>query len=269
MVTSERVADLLRSVAAAEIMPRFRRLAHADISEKAPGDVVTIADTAAERELTAGLRALLPDSVVVGEEAAAAEPGILDRLSGTAPVWVIDPIDGTRNFAAGRTPFVSMVALVMTGRTVGGWIFDPVATRTASARAGEGALLDRTTLRLAAREEPATAWRGRFNPGNSGARRRRSEAIRARIGSHDLLTSSGATYVEIARGELDFAIFQNRLLRPWDHLPGALLVTEAGGVARAPGGQDYSAALAEGPLLVARSETVWQEIAAIMNSFDT
>ncbi|MEQ9813194.1 MAG: inositol monophosphatase family protein [Azospirillaceae bacterium] len=266
MVDHERVAALLQAVAASEIMPRFRRLARHDVTEKAPGDVVTVADTAAERELAAGLLAMLPGSVVVGEEAAASDPGILGLLTGEAPVWVIDPIDGTRNFAAGRTPFVSMVALVERGRTIGGWIVDPVAKRTAIAVVARGAFLDAAALCLAPAAQSVSAWRGRFNPGKSGPRRRRSEAIRDRIGRHDLLTSAGATYVEVARGEIDFAIFQNQLLKPWDHLAGALLVTEAGGVAKAPGsGDPYASTLEAGPLLVARSPTVWQEIADIYN----
>ena len=97
----DQVAELIREVAATVVLPRFRHLATDEVHQKAPGDLVTIADQESERELTRGLTALLPGSTVVGEEAAAADPGVLDRLDGRGPIWIVDPVDGTNNFAAG------------------------------------------------------------------------------------------------------------------------------------------------------------------------
>src|SRR5437879_2711858 len=109
-VDLERVTGLIEETAALEILPRFRKLAAGDIREKEPGDLVTVADEAAEARLTPLLTALLPGSLVLGEEAAAADPKLLNRLLGDHPVWVIDPVDGTGNFAAGRPAFAVMVA---------------------------------------------------------------------------------------------------------------------------------------------------------------
>src|SRR5215475_5254326 len=97
-----RVTSLIEETAGAEILPRFRKLAAGEIREKTPGDFVTVADEAAEARLTPLLSALLPGSLVLGEEAAAADATLLDRLFDTQPVWVIDPVDGTSNFAEGR-----------------------------------------------------------------------------------------------------------------------------------------------------------------------
>ena len=74
--------------------------------------------------------ALLPGSAVVGEEAVAADPAMLDRLRDGGAVWLVDPVDGTANFAAGRGPFAVMVALLRERRTAAGWILDP-RSRTA------------------------------------------------------------------------------------------------------------------------------------------
>ena len=95
-VDIEKVTAILREVAAEEVMPRFRALAEHEIRAKHGGEVVTVADVAAEREITSRLRNLLPGSQVVGEEATAEDPDLLDKFSQEDDwIWVIDPIDGT------------------------------------------------------------------------------------------------------------------------------------------------------------------------------
>ena len=75
------LAQLLRAAARAEIMPRFRKLGAAEVRTKSgPLDLVTDADERAEALLTAGLERLFPGCVVVGEEAATADPSLLGRL---------------------------------------------------------------------------------------------------------------------------------------------------------------------------------------------
>src|ERR1044071_2082707 len=123
---ADRVGRIIAEIAETEVMPYFERLGHGDITEKRPGDVVTIADVAAEAKLSPALAELLPGSLVVGEEAVAGDPRVLEALAGKAPVWLVDPIDGTANFAEGIPRFAVMVALVHRGTTVMGWIHDPV-----------------------------------------------------------------------------------------------------------------------------------------------
>src|SRR5262245_10187330 len=104
-------------------MPRFRRLSAADVVEKAPGDLVTVADRAAEDALSSALVAMLPGSVVVGEEGVGVDRAALDALDGGAPVWVIDPIDGTHNFAADNPRFAMLIALCDRGELLASWTF--------------------------------------------------------------------------------------------------------------------------------------------------
>jgi fructose-1,6-bisphosphatase/inositol monophosphatase family enzyme len=140
------VAQVLRDAAESEILPRFRQLAAADIREKGPGDLVTVADEAAEIAITPRLLALLPGSIVVGEEAAAADPELLRHLSGDQSVWVIDPIDGTANYASGVPVFAVMVALIRDDRTIASWIYDPISGEMAMAKAGSGVSVAGDTL---------------------------------------------------------------------------------------------------------------------------
>ncbi|MEX0913632.1 MAG: inositol monophosphatase family protein, partial [Demequina sp.] len=118
------VATAMRDVSDAEIRPRFRALADGDIHLKGPGDFVTEADLAAERELTTRLQAIR-DIPVVGEEATAADPSLPDRLADQPAAWVVDPVDGTANFVKGSPTYAVMVALVEHGESVAGWILHP------------------------------------------------------------------------------------------------------------------------------------------------
>src|SRR3546814_8953683 len=99
------------------------------ISDVCSSDLVTVVDVAVEKRLTARLTDLLPGSLVVGEEAVHAEPALMDQLASDAPVWILDPIDGTRNFAHGCPVFAIMVALAQGGESIAGWILDPVSGR--------------------------------------------------------------------------------------------------------------------------------------------
>ena len=144
------VEEAVRTVAAAEVVPRWRKLAATDISTKTgPRDLVTVADREAEARLTEILTALLPGSVVVGEEATHADPGVLKRIGGEAPVWIVDPVDGTTNFVAGREEFATLVALARGGDVVASWTYVPQLGLMATARAGGGAWLGGERLRTA------------------------------------------------------------------------------------------------------------------------
>ena len=243
LVDSNRVAAVIRAVAEEAVLPRFRNLAAGDIKEKTgPADLVTIADTESERLLTAALTQLLPGSTVVGEEAVAADDSVLDRLAGEAPVWILDPVDGTAMFAKGDQGFSMIIALVVAGRTVAGSIHDPVPNRTAYAAVGEGAWLDGKPMRVAA-DRPIAEMTGgvwwRQPPSRSAPKVRKTRNP----------YSAGLGYMELASGELDFAVF--RRLNPWDHAAGVLMHLEAGGTAKLvdgtalPPGADHPA-LADG-----------------------
>ncbi|SCL13779.1 fructose-1,6-bisphosphatase [Micromonospora rhizosphaerae] len=258
------VCGLLREAAAKVVVPMFRRLDDAEISEKAPGEVVTVADREAEQMISAGLRRLRPGSVVVGEEGVADDPELLRHVRGAGDVWLVDPIDGTSNFAAGRRPFALMVALLTDGELVASWVFDPLAGNLAAGRVGKGACLDGEAVRTTGPAPALGTLRGtantRFLPPDT---RRAVEAGGERI--RELLPGqhcAGREYLDILTGAQQFVLFWRTL--PWDHAPGALLVREAGGVARRFDGSDYHPADDGQGLLVAANEAVWNEVRAAL-----
>src|SRR6185437_2302052 len=134
---AERVAELMRETAATELLPRFRSLAKEDIRLKGPGDFVTVADVAAEQRLASGLAKILPGVPVVGEESVEADAGLLDLIGRPGEsCWIVDPLDGTSIFAAGRDRFAIIVCLVHDAVTIGGWILDVPNDRIAMAVQG-------------------------------------------------------------------------------------------------------------------------------------
>ncbi|TDC32064.1 inositol monophosphatase [Micromonospora sp. 15K316] len=258
------VGVLLRETADQVVLPLFQKLDDSDVAEKAPGDIVTVADRRAEEMISNGLRRLRPGSVVVGEEAVAEDQGLLRHLRGSGDVWLVDPVDGTANFAAGRRPFALMVALLSEGRPAASWVFDPLADTLATCRSGEGTYVDGSPIRTDAASAELGRLRGmamtRFLP---SANRDRVRAGGDRIG--ELLPGqhcAGREYLDILVGRQQFAVFWRTL--PWDHAPGTLLVRCAGGVARRFDGAEYHPAGEGNGLLVAASDRIWEEVRATL-----
>lgn len=229
----ERILNYMREIAAVEIMPRFQMLASHEIMEKKPGDLVTVADHASEAAFRRALPSLVPWSVVLGEEGYEADPKSLRMLNDTAPVWIVDPVDGTHNFAHGLSPFTVIVALVKEGETRGGWIIDPLADDAVWAVHGGGACYaataDGETMRLAAQARPFAD-----TTMTAGEKlKKRLERAAAELNSPlpgivERYRCVGREYMDIAHGQLDFARYGGRL-KPWDHAAGCLIVREAGG----------------------------------------
>lgn len=233
------VEDAIRAVVAAEVVPRWRRLADSDISRKTgPHDLVTTADRLAEERLTERLTALLPGSVVVGEEAVSADPSVLERLDGDAPVWVIDPVDGTAAFVRGEDGFATLVTLVYGGEPLASWTYAPQRGLFATARRGRGAYLDgeRLHTNAAVAGEPL-----RLLTSNPVYRTAYEREVLARLDASGAVcaacTCAGLAYLEVARGAIDGVAFFWEA--PWDHAAGLLLATEAGGVSRTVSGEPF------------------------------
>ncbi|MEV0896484.1 inositol monophosphatase family protein [Actinoplanes sp. NPDC049802] len=255
----DRVAELVREVAHTVVLPRFRRLADDEVRQKSPGDLVTIADQESERALTRGLTALLPGSVVVGEEAVAADPAVRDRIDGSGAVWIVDPVDGTNNFAAGKTPFCVMVALVRDGHTCAAWILDVVGDHLTVAEAGSGAYRDGVRVKTRTDDPGAAELRGVISQYLPRDLRDRVSSNAVGLGGHTAgRHCAGYEYPAVATDEQQFAMFWRIL--PWDHVPGALIVREAGGVARHLDGAEHRATGHQRGLLVAANEDIWQTV---------
>jgi len=252
----ERVAAFIRETAEADIMPRYRKLAAHEIIEKKPGDIVTVADREAEARLTRMLKGLTPGALVVGEEATHGDPAVLRHLDDAGPLWIIDPVDGTANFAAGRPLFAVMIAYVVGGETQAGWIYDPVRGTMAIAEKGGGTEIDGRPVRLT-EPAPADRVRGRMNFGSFPDPRR--PALRRRFREtfeiENSLRCAGQEFLALIQGQFDFRLYDR--LWAWDHAPGVLLLTEAGGHVGRVDNAPYRATERTSALLCAGSAGLW------------
>lgn len=254
---------LMRRVTESAILPRYQTLAAHEVTEKAPSgnlrDVVTIADREAEEMLGEGLSRLLPEASIVGEEACDADPAVFGRL-GDPLCWIVDPIDGTNNFAEGRPPFGVMIALAEHGETVGGWIYDCLSGRLCHAERGQGAFVDGERLHARSTGETPPVAANSLIYMTPERRAAVCEAISPHYRLVDIPRCAAEQYPRLVLGENDVAIFERTL--PWDHAAGVLFVNEAGGKAARPDGSAYRVTdHARAGLIGAADARVWEGMA--------
>ncbi|MCX5394132.1 inositol monophosphatase family protein [Streptomyces sp. NPDC006482] len=259
------VEEAVRKAAAAEIMPRFRQLAAHEVVEKnGPHDLVTVADRAAEAHLTASLTALLPGSVVVGEEAVHADPAGYEALHGEAPVWIVDPVDGTRQFVHGDPAFCSLVALALRGELLASWTFAPALDEMAVAVRGRGATLNGRPIRSGSPTPGAVLTVATSHPDYTTPEQKRAllglwtDGVAPRP-----CGSAGLEYLSVARGDLDATAFSWEYA--WDHAAGLLLVAEAGGAQTTIAGEPFRIAGGNAlPFTVARDAATAERIRTLL-----
>ena len=263
-VDLDAVARLLQSAAEEVVTPRFQALTAGEVQEKTPGDLVTDADREAEDLITAGLRELDPGAVVVGEEAVAADPALLEQVRTADRFWVVDPVDGTANFVAGSPEHAVMAALVEGGETVAAVIWQPQLGHLFTAERGAGAFCDGVRMPPVPAAGPVETLTGHLasvylpTPTRELVEGRRDRFAAVGPGYR----CCGTAYPRLATGEDGFALFWKAL--PWDHLPGALLVSETGGTVRRWDGAPYRADQ-DGPgLLVTADADAWDDVRAAL-----
>ena len=248
--------ELVRQASKTEILPRFRSLDATDIRAKSRSDdLVTVADTAAERVITEGVARILPDAQVVGEEAVSADASVLDRIEEPGRVVVIDPIDGTWNFAHGIAVFGVILAVIEAGETIFGLLYDPVFDDAVLARKGGGAWMrarsgseQRLTLGPPGPMSEALGFvpLQLFPP---ELRPRIATATLNMARTHSLRCSCHE-YRQLALGSSDFMLAA--MLNVWDHAAGLLALGEAGGASVVSDGTAYRPGLRDGYLVAAR-----------------
>lgn len=248
--------DLLREVSHKAILPYYQKLAADEIAAKAADDVVTVADNLSETMLTEGLAKII-DLPVVGEEAAHADASVQDRLGGDC--WIVDPLDGTRNFAKGQPPFGILIAMASGGEAHTGWIYDCLSGRFCVAHRGKGAFVDgeRIVARPTGETPPVAAISLIFMEGaRRGAVKQAADGYRL----VDVPYCAAEQYPRLALGVNDVSIFERTLA--WDHAAGVLWLNEAGGKAARPDGSPYRVdEWARKGLIGAASPALWEDMA--------
>ncbi|MEV6104000.1 inositol monophosphatase [Streptomyces sp. NPDC051940] len=261
-----KVGQAVRQASADEVMPRFRQLETHEIAEKrGPYDLVTVADREAERHLGRTLTALLPGLVLVGEEGVSEDPALLDEINGDAPVWIVDPVDGTWYFAHGEPGFAMMVALAHHGELLASWTYAPVRDVMAVAARGRGAWAEGVRLTGGTRTPGADITVATSSPRwtTDTEQRRLLELEVPGVARRDT-GSAGLEYLRIASGELDAVAYTWE--NAWDHAAGLLLVAEAGGGNATVAGEPFRIGGGnELPFVAARDEETLRLLLGLLN----
>jgi fructose-1,6-bisphosphatase/inositol monophosphatase family enzyme len=261
------VGAILARAANQEILPRFRALTADQVRQKTSAfDIVTEADEAAEAVIATGLSEAFPGALIVGEEATDRDPSLLQAIGGAELAFVVDPIDGTRNFASGLPLFGVMAAAIRRGEIVAGVIHDPICRDFAYAVRDGGAWLEhegkRTPLRVA---PPVPVDRMEGIVGTTFLPQPLRNTVNgnlARLATSTWLRCAAHEY-RLAAGGHCHLLFYNKLM-PWDHAAGWLLHREAGGYSAHFDGTPYRPTDLTGGLICASDETSWQAARAAL-----
>ncbi|WP_299417554.1 inositol monophosphatase [uncultured Sulfitobacter sp.] len=263
------IINIVRRAARAEILPRFRRLSDSEVRTKSSAtDLVTDADTRAEAMITRALQIAFPTALVIGEEAVAAKPELLDGIAEAQLAFHIDPVDGTWNFAHGLAVFGVIVAATRYGKPVFGLIYDPVADDWAVADEEMTPQLQRPfgaarSLKVAM-GKPLEQMSG-ILPLHLFAKPQQAQLAAtfpgfARVST---LRCSAHEYRMLAQGHVDFSL--TALLHPWDHAAGALIAARAGAHVEMLDGGDYTASRTSGHLLIAPDKPTWNKLKKVFS----
>lgn len=220
----DHVVGLLRQAATSCVMPYYNETRSA---RKADGSIVTLADLHCQAFLRDALSQTYPDIPLLGEEMEDEEQADLLAQSRTRPIWVLDPVDGTSNFAASLPIFGISLALLEAGDTRMGWVYDPVRDEMFFAERGRGAWLNGGRM-VGKAAVPLKRAVGAIDL------KRLPPALRQRLLAQMPFHSQrsfGSAVIEwcwLAAGRYHFYLHGGQKL--WDIAAGNLILAEAGGV---------------------------------------
>lgn len=202
------------------------RIDTVEVREKTPNDYVTEIDKAAERDIIAIIRKAYPNHAILSEECG--------EKPGDDNLWIIDPLDGTRNFIHGFPHFAVSIALSRKGKMEHGVVYDPIRQEIFSASRGKGARLNDRRIRVSTRKTLEESLLGTGFPfrHSKDLIKTYTETLQAILPYAGDVRRAGAAALDLAYvacGRLDG--FWEMGLKPWDVAAGSLLVKEAGGIA--------------------------------------
>ncbi len=218
---TDQVLTLIKDAAEQAITPRFRSLTEGEVIEKKPGDLVTVADHEAEVLITAGLLRAYPEAVVLGEEAHNADSELFQRYLAADHAFTVDPVDGTKNFVHGNPDHAVMVGEVHQGVAVRGWIWQPAHGVAWVAERGSGVWRNGVRMHRAPLGDEVPIR------GATSIWSMRGHAFEGLAPMTGTWVCCGVDYARLIEGATDFLLYSRS--SPWDHVPGTLMVTEAGG----------------------------------------
>ena len=216
------VTAAVRLVAAEEIMPRYMKMTH---QHKGDGSLCTEADLAAQEALTHKLQAIL-NVPVIGEEMTKAQQVAL-WADGLQTVWCIDPIDGTSNFVRGLPYFAVSVALIRSGKSELGVVYNPAADELFAAERGRGAFLNGEKLLSLATVASLNKALANIDLKRLDSKLASRLAANPPYSSQRNFGASTLDWCYTAAGRYDLYLHGGQKL--WDYAAGSLVLQEAGG----------------------------------------
>lgn len=228
-----RLQELVREVARAEVMPHFLAV---ESCEKSDGSLLSQADLAAQSAFAHGLREII-DCPMLGEEMDEQTQRDL-WFHHHAGLWIVDPIDGTTNFINGLPHFALSVAFVRHGRPEMAVVFNPISGECFAAERGKGAFLNGRRLPLMRSDKPLKrAIAGvEIKYLRSGKLSSRMNTL-SPVNSIRSMGCSTLDWCYLAAGRLDVYVHGGQKL--WDYAGGALIFEEAGGLLATLEGDDF------------------------------
>ena len=194
-----------------------------EITFKGRADIVTDIDVAAEKAVLEILTSAFPDFGILAEES--------QPVSGTSPYrWVVDPLDGTRNYAQSIPHFCTIVALAEGDDIVAGVVYDPVREETFTAALGQGAFLNGAQISVSETTELSRSLLScdlGYVDEKAGLALDMLRSLWPGMYSVRLMGSAGLGVAYAAAGRVD--LFFHHSLAPWDIAAGLILAKEAGG----------------------------------------
>lgn len=250
---SAQLAELVMPAAREELLPRFT---HVGFELKADSSIVTEADLALDRRLQESLRERWPDIAFLSEEM---ERSAQDRLlKAGGPLWCLDPLDGTSNFAAGIPYFCVSLALLYEGRAVAGVIYDPVRDECFTADAGRGAFFNGQVLTVESVELNLERIVAVIDFKRLGRSLRRRLIDEMPFASQRNFGSSALDWAWLAAGRGHAYLHGGQKL--WDFSVGSLVFAEAGGQACTLQGRPvFEAEIGPRSVVAARGESLFKK----------
>jgi fructose-1,6-bisphosphatase/inositol monophosphatase family enzyme len=250
----DRLAAIMAEAAETEIMPRFRALGGAIREKTGALDLVTDADEQAEWRMRDACAKAFPNALFVGEESVARDYSLLDKIKDADLAIIVDPVDGTSNFAWGLPLFGVMASVVSRGETLAGLIYDPVGRDWHKGMKGVGAWSENALgsthdLRVAKPDTLSemtglSSWYLMPEP-----QRSKTVANLAKTKACFNYRCAAYEYRLISEGLVHFTLHYK--LMPWDHAAGVLIHAEAGGFSALLDGSPYDATRHEGGIISA------------------
>jgi len=234
------------------------------VTYKGAVNLVTEADRQAERLITARIRKIYPNHIIIGEEGGETPP---EPSAAREPVWFVDPLDGTTNFAHGFPFYCVSIGVETDGRIAVGVVYDPVRRELFSAIRGKGAFCNGRRLRVSSTEklDQSLLVTGFAYDVRTSRRNNLGHFSRFSLRCRGVRRTGAAALdlCYVAAGRLDG--FWEMNLCPWDTAAGSLIVEEAGGRMSRFSGGDYDI---RGQELVASNGRIHEEMIGLLRQGD-